>query len=263
MHLVQHRQRACLVIDMRCHVPVDATRVLGRQHRQLMKVSGKQRKRVLLRNEFLRNGVRNAKAIVRRSAAPQLVDDDERVLSGRLQNVRRLEHLGHKCRNAAQLIIASANSRQDRVHNAAFVAIARHIAAHLRHQHQHANHSYIGGLPAHVWSRNHLKCRLRFNHVDIVGHYTTIHEYLLQARMARILHHNLSRTMRAHQLGQCPRRVGVCRAMRQTQQHINLAKHELRVLNHTDISFRNLKQFGQNTCLSLHIFPLRLAHLFR
>lgn len=61
---------------------VDAT-LLCRQRRQLVEVSGKQTEAAELGGDVFADGPGQTKAVIRRRASAELVDDDEGFLSGR------------------------------------------------------------------------------------------------------------------------------------------------------------------------------------
>ena len=82
--------RACAVsrvcVRVRVRVRVDSARRAAR-----------------LGGEMLRDGPRQAEAIVGRGAASELVDDHEGARRGALEDGGGLEHLGHEGRDAARL----------------------------------------------------------------------------------------------------------------------------------------------------------------
>lgn len=78
---IQHGER--VVRRQRCNVKVVDTRLLCRQRRQLVEVSGKQTEAAEFGGDVFADGPGQTEAVVRRRASAELVDDDEGSLSGR------------------------------------------------------------------------------------------------------------------------------------------------------------------------------------
>ena len=113
---------------MRGDVQVPHLRVLVRERGQLVEVRGEHGGAPDLLDDVLADGPGQPEAVVRRGAAAQLVDDDQRILCGTLddrQSVRHisgrgdsthpqyasgLEHLCHERRYAAQLRVTRTNT---------------------------------------------------------------------------------------------------------------------------------------------------------
>ena len=99
LHFVQ--QRNVLIIDVRNDVQVlDATLLLC-QGRKLVKVRRKDALTANLRHNILGNGPGESKAIVRRRAATELINEHERLGGCTLEDRGRLEHFSHECADAS------------------------------------------------------------------------------------------------------------------------------------------------------------------
>jgi len=64
---------------------------------------------------------------------------------GYLKDGGSLQHLGHECGHAAQLAVTGAHAREHGVAHGDARLIARHEAAYLRQQHDHADLRAAGG----------------------------------------------------------------------------------------------------------------------
>mmetsp|Transcript_17656 Transcript_17656/g.54813 ORF Transcript_17656/g.54813 Transcript_17656/m.54813 type:complete len:210 (+) Transcript_17656:62-691(+) len=94
--LVQHGQLPRRVIQVRVHVKVGHLRSAVLQRGELVEVRREKRWRLRDVGQVLGDGPRQAKAVVRGRAAPELIDDDQRRGCGLVQDGGRLEHLGHE-----------------------------------------------------------------------------------------------------------------------------------------------------------------------
>ena len=160
---------AVLPLNVRHNVQVAHLRMCIRQRGQLVEVRCEQRRRADVEHDVFSNSPGEAEAVVRRRAPAELVDDDERLCRGGLEDVGRLEHLRHKGRDALQLRVACANARDNAIVDAQLGRGARHEAADLAHERDHAGLADVGRLPAHVRPRDDGELGLALPQRDVVS----------------------------------------------------------------------------------------------
>ena len=84
--------------------------------------------------QVLDDGPRNSQPIVCTGTAPDLVEDDETVACGVVQDHGRLFHLDHKRAFARGDVVFSPNTCKDAIHQANTSLLRRHEAADLGEQ---------------------------------------------------------------------------------------------------------------------------------
>ena len=92
----------------------------------------------------------NAHAVIGRSAAADLVQDQQAVSGRVLQNVRHLAHLHHEGGLPARQIVRRADAREHAVHHADVRGGRGHERADLRHDRDQRHLPHIGGLARHI-----------------------------------------------------------------------------------------------------------------
>src|SRR2546423_15643262 len=101
---------------------------------ELMEVRGEKSQCADFLDDMLRDGPSQPKTIVRAGTAAQLIDDDQRLACCGLEDVGSLQHLGHERRDALELRIGCANTRENTVKDGKLRLGAWDEASHLRHQ---------------------------------------------------------------------------------------------------------------------------------
>jgi len=136
--------------------------------------------------DALRDGPREAEAVVRRRAAPELVDDDEAIARRLAQDGARLEHLGHEGRHALELRVAGADAAQDRVEDGHLGARAGHKGADLGEERDEGRLADEDRLAAGVRTRDDAELARVALEVDVVGDKVDALLHL-EARVARLV----------------------------------------------------------------------------
>jgi hypothetical protein len=132
---------------------------LVRQRRQLMKMRGKHAQRSFVDN-LLADRPGEPETVVRRCPAAELVDQDQRVGCGRLDDRAGLQHLRHERRNPFQLRVARADACQHRIHDGQLGSVGRYKAADLRHHGDHTELADVRTRSGHVGTRDDHETRL-------------------------------------------------------------------------------------------------------
>mmetsp|Transcript_18389 Transcript_18389/g.45731 ORF Transcript_18389/g.45731 Transcript_18389/m.45731 type:complete len:242 (-) Transcript_18389:1962-2687(-) len=188
--MVQHCKLAAAFIYLGVHMEVDHSPG-GLQRGELVEVCGEQARRLDLVHDVLRDGPRQAEAVVGRGATTQLVDDDEGRGGGRLQDGGGLKHLSHERGDATELAVAGAHPRKDGVPDLDLGAVAWHEGPHLGQEHDDTNLADERGLAAHVGARDDLEPAAAAAKRTRVG--DELNAVLrLHARVPAALQHNLS-----------------------------------------------------------------------
>jgi hypothetical protein len=135
---------------------LDPHRVAG-ERRQL---DGKRRQFVVMRREqgaaaidlvqMFETGPGDRQPVEGRRAAADLVEDDEGIGAGLVQDRRRLDHLDHEGRTAARQIVGRPHPAEQPVDDADPGALRRHLRARLREDRDQRVLPQKGALPRHV-----------------------------------------------------------------------------------------------------------------
>ncbi|KAH8718128.1 hypothetical protein HC256_002784 [Beauveria bassiana] len=238
LDLVQQRHLALVRLgavaasaaNVRRDVQVGDVWVLVGERRELVKVRGKHGKAADFFDDVLGNGPGKAEAVVGGRAAAELVNDDEGLGRGRLENVGRLEHLGHERRHALELRVAGADAREDGVEDGELGLGAGHEAADLRYEGNGADLADVRRLAAHVGPGDDEKRRSVACEGDVVC--DELHVILqLEARVARAEQPRLALPTRVD--GRTHVRLGgVDRAVRERDNDIEVRQDAGEALEH-------------------------------
>ena len=115
---------------------VGAALKLVRQLGHFMIVRRKKRAAVVALVQVLQRGPSNREAIIRRRAAPNLVENNKRTFIRLIEDRGGFHHLDHKSRAPPCQIITRAHTAEKLAHNPHTCRHRRHIASHLC---QHSN----------------------------------------------------------------------------------------------------------------------------
>src|SRR5579885_773250 len=130
---MQEDNPSLLVIANR-HRADAQVRQLVRHHRQLMIMGGKERSRHRLIMQMFNDGARYRQSIVGAGAAPDLVEDDQTMPRGEMQDSRRLFHLDHEGALARSNIVFRSHTRKNAIYQTDARPASRDEAADLRQQ---------------------------------------------------------------------------------------------------------------------------------
>lgn len=157
-HLVQERDLAFqLTVHFGAHLEVlDPCQLVG-ERRELVEMGREQAEAANVGRNVLADGPRETETVIGRSTAAELVDDDQRITSGRPQDGGRLEHLGHERRHALELAVASTHTRKDAVKDGQLGRVGGDKAAQLGHERNDANLANVRRLAAHVGTRQNVE----------------------------------------------------------------------------------------------------------
>ena len=92
----------------------------------------------------------DAQAVVGAGAAPDLVEDNEALRGGVMDDVGRFVHLHQEGGLAAGEVVARADAGEDAVHEAELGCGGGQGAADLRHEDQESGLAEVGGFTGHV-----------------------------------------------------------------------------------------------------------------
>ena len=129
----------------------------------------------------------NAQPVVGACAAPDFIQDQQRVGGGVAQNICNLIHLHHKRTLPAGKIIRRSHTCENAVHDTDLRGYRRHIAAKLRHQNDQRRLAHIGGFSRHVRSRNDRDAVIAVVEVRVIVNKHIVVDHLLDHRMTSAL----------------------------------------------------------------------------
>ena len=109
----------------------------------------------VVRRQVLGHRPGDAQPVEGGGAAAHLVEHDQALRGGVVQDVRRLLHLDHEGRLPARDVVGRADAREDAVDQAELGLPGRHERAALRQQRQQRHLPQVGGLAAHVRAGEH------------------------------------------------------------------------------------------------------------
>ena len=98
-----------------------------------------------------------------------LIDKDKTVFGDRLQHAWNLRHLIHECAFAFDLMIWSADSRNDTVNQRYVCGAGRHETPNVSQKNASCHLAYVGWLAAHVRSRNYVDGGLARHHNAVIA----------------------------------------------------------------------------------------------
>ena len=143
---IQKRHALILVIDVNRHALRGDFGVRRELGRQAVVVRGEEAEAADVRRDVVQDRLRDRYAVVTRSAAAQLVEDDEAARRGFGQDLLRLRQLDHERRLAGEDVVLGAEARHDAVDGREAGAGAGHVAADLREDDGDAGHAKDGAF---------------------------------------------------------------------------------------------------------------------
>ena len=202
------------------HVQVeDALAGLG-QGGQFVIVRREQGLRANLAKDILGDGPSNGQAIVRRGAAPDLVQQDQAALGGGVENLGRLGHLDHKGGTPLRDVVAGADAGEDAIDQRQRRRSRRHERADLCHHRDQGGLSQVGRLAAHVGTGDQ-----GYQALVVVEMHVVLDESLAALFLQRALDHGVPSALDLDLAARGearPRIVSLDCDLRQAAQHVDL-----------------------------------------
>src|SRR5260370_1037486 len=159
-------------------------------------------------------------AVVGAGAAADLVEDDQALRTGIIEDVGRLGHLDHEGAVAPAQLIVVADTGENPVHDAYAARFCRHKAAHLGQQGQQRHLADEGAFARHVRPGDEPEQAARRLQEPVIGNESSRGQQLLQNRMAAVanVQDRLPAQFRADILARD-------RQLRQSGQDIQIGQH--------------------------------------
>ena len=129
----------------------------------------------------------NGHAVKGRGAPTDLVQNQQTVRGGGLQNIADLRHLHHEGGLSGGQVIAGADAGENAIHHADAGGSGRNKGADLRHQHDQRHLTHVGGFTGHVGAGDDGHPVILFTHVRIVGDEHAVPPHLLHHGVAAIV----------------------------------------------------------------------------
>ena len=117
---------------------------------QLVVMGGEQRFAADVLADILYHSTGDAHAVKGRSAAADLIKNDQAVPGGMLEDLGHLGHLNHKGGLSGSQVVRSTHAGEDRIHNTEMSTGGGHEAADLSHQGDQGVLAHISGFTGHV-----------------------------------------------------------------------------------------------------------------
>ena len=227
------------------------------QRGQLVIMRCKQRPRAdffLVRDVF-HHCTGDGHAVKGRGAAADLIEHNQALRRGMVQNIRHLTHLHHKGRLTGSEIVRCADAGKDAVGHADACTFCRHKAAHLRHQRDERNLTHIRGLTRHVWTGNDCNAVRAVVQLRIICDKHRVAQDALDHRMAAVLNldHRRIVDLRAHI-------VVFLGVLRQCCQYVNRGQRLRGRLNAVHLLGKRFAQFDKQLVFQIGNFLLRAEH---
>ena len=129
-----------------------------------------------------------------RSAAADLIENDEAPLGRVVHDIRRLVHLDHEGRLAAGKIVARADARENAIDQPDLRARSRDKTADLRHQDDQRDLPDVGRFAGHVRSGDDGQPHPFAVEFGVVRHEFFLRQILVEHRMAPVADDELQRS---------------------------------------------------------------------
>ena len=133
------------------------------------------------------HGPGNGHAVEGRGAPADLVQNQQAVRRGGLENVADLRHLHHEGGLSGGQIVAGADAGENAIHHADAGGPGRHEGADLGHQHNQRHLTHVGGFTGHVGAGDDGHPVISGAHVGVVGDEHAVPPHLLHHRMAAVV----------------------------------------------------------------------------
>ena len=162
---------------------------LALQRRQLVIVGGEQGlgPQLFRVGAVLQHRPGNGHAVKGRGAPADLVQNQQTVRSGGLQNIADLRHLHHEGGLSGGQVVAGADAGENAIHHADAGGPSGNKGADLRHQHDQRHLTHVGGFTGHVGAGDDGHPVILFAHVRIVGDKHAVPPHLLHHGVAAIV----------------------------------------------------------------------------
>ena len=158
-----------------------------RQLGQLVIMGREKRARLDLVVQKFRHAPGDRKAVEGRSAAADLIQNDQAALGRVVHDVRRLVHLDHEGRLAAREIVVRADAGENAIDQTDLRARRRNEAADLRHQNNQRHLPDVGRFPGHVRPGDDGQSHLLAIELGVVRHKFLFGQILIEHRMTPVL----------------------------------------------------------------------------
>ena len=176
--------------------------------------------------QMLDDRPRQAQAVERARAAPDLVEYDQAPVGGIVENVRRLGHLNHEGRLATRQVVARADAGEDTVHQVHPRALGRQKRAGVCQQRQQCHLPDVRAFAGHVRAGDDGDLLAVALELCVVWHERLANHRLLEHGVAALV--DLQHALVAHlwaNVAVQPRDLG------ETGQHIELRQRRGDLLN--------------------------------
>ena len=210
---------------------------------QFVVVGGKQRlaaKPLGRVGDVLDHGAGNAHAVKCGRAAADLIQNDQTLCGGILQDLGHLGHLHHEGGLPSRQVIRCTDAGEDGVHNAHMAFFGRDEGADLRHQRNEGILTHVGRFTGHVRAGDDEAAVGGAVEGGIVWHEQAALEHLLDHRMTAF--HNGQLVAVVHNGAAV---VVLGRHLRQRRQHIQLGDGIGRPLDAVQLGADGLQQLSK------------------
>ena len=102
-------------------------------------------------------------------APADLIQDQERIFGGLMENIGDLRHLHHEGGLSGGEIVAGADAGEDPIHHADMGVFGGDEAAHLGHENDQRHLPHISGFTGHVGAGDDGHPLLLFAHKGVIG----------------------------------------------------------------------------------------------
>ena len=120
--------------------------------------------------QVLGDGPGDGEAVIGGRAAADLVEDDQRVVGGVVEDVGGLAHLDHEGGLAAREVVAGADAGEDAIDEADARLAGGDAAADLRHEGDERDLADVGGFAGHVGAGDEQDLVDSAFELGVVGH---------------------------------------------------------------------------------------------
>ena len=213
--------------------------------------------------QVLAHRPRDREPVPRRRAASDLVQQHQAPRRRRVQDRTRLRHLHHERRLPAHEIVARTHTREHPVGDPHPRRRRRHIAPHLRHQHQQTYLSQYGTFPGHVRTGQDDHPRIgRERHVvrdELVARHHPLHHRMPPAHDLErrpVVHHRPHIALARRDLGERRQHVELRTPLRHPLQPCDLRAHT-RAQRVEQLALECLHPFGRVQHLLLELLQCR------
>ena len=123
---------------------------LARQRSQFVVVGREKRAAAVRVMQMFQRRPCDGQPVIGRGAAPDFVQDHQRMIIGLIQDRGSLDHLDHKGGPPPRQIVRRPNATEQLAHQSDLGPRCRHETAHLRQQRDQRDLSQKGGLARHI-----------------------------------------------------------------------------------------------------------------